>query len=169
MKYKIIFSSLVFSVFIPFQSQAFHQITEVLPSNKILICRDYNEVRSGQKVEVYKMKFSHNREGRELEKANEYNLPEVGKKIDLYHKDIHRNGRLLFRTHEEKLGSAIIIEPNLTGEKRLNFQVENGKMKKMIESETLINEKEAAQLEKNCIVAQPDSGIDLKEVQTIVY
>ncbi|GEM_PF-816867 len=169
MKYKIILSSLILSSLIPLQSRAFHQITEILPSNKILICRDYNEVRTGQKVEVYKMKFSHNRQGRELEKATEYNLPEVGKKIDLYHKEIHRNGRMLFNLHEKKLGSAVIVEPKLIGEKLVNFQVENGKIKKMLESETLINEKEAAQLEKNCIVAQPETGIDLKEVQTIVY
>jgi len=169
MMYKIIFSSLVFSVFIPLQSQAFHQITEILPSNKILICRDYNEVRTGQKVEVYKMKFSHNREGRELEKANEYDLPAVGNKIDLYHKEIHRNGRFLFNTHEKKLGSAVIVEPNLSGEEIVNLQVENGKMKKISVGETMISEKEAVQLEKNCIVAQPDLGIDLKEVQTIVY
>lgn len=168
MKSKIVLNSLVLSLLFPFKSQAFHQITEILPSNKILICRDYNEVRNGQKVEAYSMKLSHNREGRELEKANEYILPEIGKKIELYHKDIHRNGRLLFNTHEEKMGSAVIIEPNLIGERRVSFEV-YGKMKNMAESETLISEKEAENIAKNCIVAQPDPGVDLKKVQSIVY
>lgn len=154
---------------IPFQSQAFHQITEILQSNKILICRDYNEIRTGQNVEVYKMTFSRNRAGRELEKTNEYILPEVGKKIDLYHKEIHRNGRFLFSTHEQKLGTASVVEPNLLGEKRNVFKVDQGKMKSIIEKEELIGEKEAEKLARNCIIAQPDSIIDLKDVQTIIY
>lgn len=169
MKNSIVLTTLVFCMIIPLHSQAFHQITEVLQSNKILICRDYNEIRTGRNVEVYKMTFSRNRAGRELEKTNEYILPEVGKKIDLYHKEIHRNGRFLFSTHELKLGTATVVEPDLVGEIRNIIEVDQGKMKSMIKKEEIIGEKEAEKLTKNCIVALSDSIIDLKDVQTIVY
>lgn len=54
------------------------------------------------------MKFPHIRVGRELEKTNEYFLPNVGEKIDLYHKHTHRNGRFLFSSHEQKIGEGSV-------------------------------------------------------------
>jgi hypothetical protein len=41
-------------IFSSSNANAFHKVTEILPCGKLLICKDYNQVRNGNSVVEYK-------------------------------------------------------------------------------------------------------------------
>lgn len=154
---------------LPLNLYAFHAITDVLPSNKILVCKDYDQVRNGKKVEVYKLKFATSRSSRELVKTDEFELPSEGQKIELFHKEFHFKGKSLPKFHEEKKGTATVIAPKLAGEKRNILEISDRKSARAVEKTIVITSQEEAEIAKKCFVALPDDQINLKDVNSIAF
>ena len=154
--------------FVSLNLYAFHAVTEVLPSNKILVCKDNDQIRTGRKVEVYKLRFSNSRNNRELVKSDEFSLPDIGQKIELYHKEFHFKGRVLPKFHAEKKGTATVLPTKLEGEKRFVVELGN-KQDRVVEKFQIISAKDEEEISKKCIVASPDSEINLKEVNSIAF
>lgn len=162
-------SLLTLANLLPLNLYAFHAITEVLPSNKIIVCKDRDQIRNGQKVEVYKLKFSTSRSGRELVKSNEFLLPSEGQKIELFHREFHREGRVLFKYHDEKRGTGTVIAPKLAGEKKNIIEITGKKMEQPFLKTDVITPQEEAEIAKKCFVVLPDNEINLKEINSISF
>ncbi|MBC7539336.1 MAG: hypothetical protein H7281_10985 [Bacteriovorax sp.] len=163
-------SALLLSLFsfLPAKSFAFHSVTEILPDNKILICKDFNQVRVGNKVEIYSKKLPHSRGGIELVKADELTLPSEGQKVDLYHREFHRIGKRL-KYHDEKISSATVISLKLEGKDRKILAKGNSRSSMLSEKNKKISGDEAVVLQKNCIVVSPDNNIKINELSTVVF
>ncbi|MBY0414174.1 MAG: hypothetical protein K2Q18_08410 [Bdellovibrionales bacterium] len=162
-------SLLVLTNLLPQNLYAFHAITEVLPSNKIIVCKDSDQVRTGKKVEVYKLKFATSKSSRELVKTDEFELPSEGQKIELFHKEFHFKGKALPKFHDEKKGTATVIAPKLAGEKRNVFEVGNNKSERAVEKTVDITSQDEAEIAKKCFVAITDDQVNLKDVNSIAF
>ncbi|AUN97653.1 hypothetical protein C0V70_05895 [Bacteriovorax stolpii] len=153
----------------PVSSYGFHRISETLPSNKILICKDYDQVKTDQKIEVYTKRFSNSRSGRELVKTDEFMLPKEGQVISLHHNEFHSTGKFFPKTHTELLGTATVVSPKLVGESRVVNLIPKGK-RETIETKTqIITEQDEANIVKNCFVAVPDKTIKIKDVTSVSF
>jgi hypothetical protein len=148
MKNFAIVSVLALSSFLPLNLYAFHAVTEILLSNKIIVCKDSDQVRKGNKVEVYKLKMRTRDMSRSIEKTSEFTIPSEGQKIELFHKEFHFKGKLIPKMHNEKRGTA------------------TGKVTEQLEKITL---EEEAEIAKKCFVAVPDTQINLKDVGSIAF
>lgn len=162
---------LSFFYFLPTKSYAFHSVSEILPDNKILICKDFNQVKIGNKIEVYTRNLSNSRRGIELVKADGFTLPSEGQKIDLYHREFHLSGKKFpkYKYHDEKLGSATIISLNLEGKDRKTLVKDNSRKSKLSEKVERISNEEALKLQKNCIIASPDNNLKINELSSVVF
>lgn len=162
-------SLLVLSNLLPQNLYAFHAVTEVLPSNKIIVCKDADQVLKGKKVEVYKLKLGTKENSRGLEKVNDFIIPSEGQKVELFHKEFHFKGKLLPKYHDDKRGTATVIAPKLVGEERKIIEQGDHKSDKMVETMVKITSEEEAEIAKKCFVALPDNSIDLKDISSIAF
>lgn len=172
MQSKIIQNSIVLAILVtvlPTKLYAFHTITEVLSNNKIIICKDYDQVRTDQKVEVYTKRFSNNRSGRELVKTEEFTLPKEGEKITLHHNELHLKSKFFPTKHSVTLGTATVVNTKLAGESRIVKQVAKGKTGKVERKSEVITEQDEINISKNCFVAVPDKEIKFKDVTSISF
>lgn len=153
----------------PISSYGFHRISEILPSNKILVCRDYDEVKTDQKIEVYVKRYSNRRGINELIKTDEFMLPKEGQVINLHHSEFQSVGKKTQKTHTDLLGTATVVSPKIIGESRVVNIVSPGK-RGAIETKTqIITAKDEANIIKNCIVAMPDKAIKIKDVTSVSF
>ena len=172
MRSKIIKNSFLLAFLVtvlPSNLYAFHTITEVLNNNKLIICKDYDQVKTDQKVEVYKRKFSNSRRGRELEKTDEFTLPKLGQQITLHHNELHSTSKFLPIRHTEILGTATVVNTKIAGESRIVRQVPKNKQESVERKTEIITEQDEAKISKNCFVAVPDKEIKLKDVTSISF
>jgi hypothetical protein len=169
MKNFAIVSVLALSSFLPLNLYAFHAVTEILLSNKIIVCKDSDQVRKGNKVEVYKLKMRTRDMSRSIEKTSEFTIPSEGQKIELFHKEFHFKGKLIPKMHNEKRGTATVVAPKVAGEERHAIKVSDGKSGKVTEQLEKITLEEEAEIAKKCFVAVPDTQINLKDVGSIAF
>jgi hypothetical protein len=148
-----IFSSSVF---------AFNSVTEILPSGKLLICKESGQVRKGNIVEVYTKEDPRSRSNKKTIKTSEIKLPEVGQKVKLTHKDFHPKGKNSVY-HTEELGTAVVSGESLEGEDRVTYALDNSRYSRRIEKKIKISKEEAMNIQKDCLVAVPENGLVLKE------
>ena len=160
MKTKLAIISVISLISLP--SFAFYSVTEVLPSGKILICKESGQVKKGDVVEVFKRADSKSSSDYSTVKSHEFKLPSIGQKVTLTHKDFHPLGRKS-AYHTEELGSAIISGDTLEGEERIVHSLDNTRQSKRITTTTKISKEEAHELQKNCLVAIPENGLKIKE------
>ncbi|MEA9358486.1 hypothetical protein SHI21_19775 [Bacteriovorax sp. PP10] len=154
---------------LPTNLYAFHTITEILNNNKLIICKDYDQVKTDQKVEVYTRKFSNNRRGTELEKTEEFILPKAGQQITLHHNELHSTSKFFPTTHTEILGTATVVNTKIAGEARVVKQVSKNKRETVERKTEIITEQDEAKILKNCFVAVLDKEIKLKDVTSISF
>ncbi|MBC7427586.1 MAG: hypothetical protein H7336_03175 [Bacteriovorax sp.] len=155
--------------FLSTKTYAFHRVTEILPEKNLLICKDSNQVKVGNKVEIYAKRLPNSRNNLEMVKASELTLPAEGQKIDLYHREFHFSGKILSKYHDEKIGSATVIALDLAGKERkylVQGKLRSSKMEEKIEK---LTSEEALKLKNNCILATPDQNTDITELTSIVF
>lgn len=172
MQSNIIKSSFVMTFLLtvlPTNLYAFHTITEILNNSKIVICKDYDQVKTDQKVEVYTRRFSNDRKGRELVKTEEFILPKEGEKVTLHHNELHSDSKFFPTKHTVILGTATVINSKLTGESRVVNQVPKNKLGIIERKSEIITEQEADKISKNCFVAVLDKEIKLKDVTSVSF
>ena len=69
------------------EANAFHKVTEILPSGKLLICKDSNQIRNGNSVVVYKKRIPANRKNnQDFNNRETITLLETSQEIVLSHK-----------------------------------------------------------------------------------
>lgn len=147
---------------------AFDSVTEVLPSGKILICKNADQVRSGESVENHKRSDAKSSSDFSMEKASEFKLPKVGQKLKLTHKDFHSKGKHSVY-HTEELGTAIVSGESLEGEERFSYSLDKSRHSRRVETKSKISKDEAMEIAQNCLVAIPENGLKLKERASVSW
>ncbi len=97
-------------------SVAFDHVSEVLPSGKILICKESDQVRNGESVENFRLKNFSSKFDKSKVKVNEFKLPLVGDKIKIFRITNLRKNKFETVSLNSEVGEAIVIEPNLKDE-----------------------------------------------------
>lgn len=163
-------SALVVSTILlfPLSSFAFHTVSE-LPEGKLMVCKHFNQIVKGNKVEVYKLDQTKNRGTRLGIQKDEFDLPQVGAKVDLYHREFHDNGKKSSKYHDLKLGSGSVVNFDFAG-KQINSIVTSDKKRSTtaIKNEN-ISDEEAKKLHKDCIVIQPDDQLKIDDITSVVF
>ena len=148
---------------------AFHAVTEILPNGKLLVCKDYNQVKKGELVEVYTRVDSKSLSDFSLKKTSEFKLPASGQKIKLTHKDFHQNGKKSSR-HEEVLGVATVSYENLEGEKRSSgLERSKSRFSKINSSTHVITKEEALKIQDECFVGIISDGVKINELASVSW
>ena len=143
----------LFIVFSSFNAVAFDHVSDVLPSGKIIICKNSDQVRNGDVVESYKLKNPSSRTDKTKVKINEFKLPAVGEKVKIIHTSVVRKNKsdLSFVNSED--GEAIVIEPNLTNELRTQITYPYRAIHQ--ETQVAFTQEEMERVRNECIVASP--------------
>lgn len=164
-------SALVLSslLIFPLSVFAFHSVSEILPEGKILVCKDFNQIINGNKVEVYKLDQTKNRGARLGIQMEEFEFPQNGAKVKLYHRDFHYNGKKLSKYDDQNLGTGTVINYDLSGKEisKITSLDKNNSFPKM--KKVLITEDEAEKYHKNCIVIQPDDQLNTNEITSVEF
>lgn len=163
-------SALVVSTILlfPFSSYAFHTVNEVLPDGNLMVCKHFNQVIKDNKVEVYKLDQTKNRGVRQGIQIDEFQLPQVGAKVELFHKEFHDNGKKLSKYHNLKVGSGIVVDYNLAGKEISAIESSDNNRSSIAIKNVKISDVESKKLHSNCIVIQPEEKL-LPEVITSVH
>jgi hypothetical protein len=167
---KLILSLSILAVILfPLSVFAFHAITKKLTSNKILVCKDFNQVKNGNKVEVYKLRIGTKDLNRGLERTSEFILPSEGQKVELLHQELHLNGKRLPNYHDVKRRTATVIESKLAGEEYKVLKTCDNKPDKSEIGLVKISPEQEAEFANKCFVASPNGEIDLKDINSIAF
>lgn len=165
---KILLSAITFITFAS-NSYAFHAVTEILPSGKLLICKDYEQVKKGELVEVYSRVDSKSLSDFSLKKTSEFKLPSAGQKIKLNHKDFHQNGKKSTH-HEEALGVAVVSYESLEGQERSSgLALGKSRFSKATAATHTISKEEALKIQDECFVAIPSEGLKINEKASVSW
>ncbi len=146
----------VFGLFIIFSSLsavAFDHVSEVLPSGKIIICKNSDQVRKGDVVENYRLKNFSSKFDKTKVKVDEFKLPAIGDKVKIIHSTVVRKNRLESSFVNSEDGEAIVIEPNLTNELRTQITYPYRAIHK--ETQVAFTQDELERVKNECIVASP--------------
>lgn len=134
-----------------FYANAFHAVTEVLPSGKVLICKDFNQEVKGNIIETYRLKNPGSKTDKALIKIKEQKLPSVGEKILFSRQELIQKNKLLKEINDIPVGEGEVLDSNLLGELKtvINYRNRAAFLQKKRIS---INEKEAKKIASECIV-----------------
>lgn len=147
-------------VFLSFNANAFHAVTETLPGGQLLICKDYGQVKKGNTVENYARVGPKNGQNKTVKK-NEFTIPPIGSQIGLYHIDFHFKLKLSNTYHEKKLGTAIIVDAQtLIGAERAE---------KSREEKSIISKEDVMEIDNNCVVAIAEHDLVVDEKAAVVW
>lgn len=155
--------------FLPMKTFAFHNVTEILSDNTLLVCRDADQVRNGDKIEEYAERISGSKRHNDLVKVKEFDLPKVGQKVELVHNEFGLNEKRPRIIRGEKIGVGTITLLNLEGKSRKTIEIGDSKSSRIIEKNKEISKSDALEIQKNCIGVIPDAGVRIKEVSSIIF
>ncbi|AUN98420.1 hypothetical protein DOM21_09070 [Bacteriovorax stolpii] len=160
-------TTLVFS----FNAYSFHAVSEILPSGKILICQDFNQIKKGGIVEVYERFRTDTDRNVKMVKMREITLPKAGEKVKLTHSDFHQVGTTSVNEyHSEESGSATIVSSEtLLGEKRLVRKAPDERARPNFNQTYEITKKDIELIEQKCLVAIPDNGLNVDELKKVSW
>lgn len=157
-------------LFVSMNVNAFHAVTEILPSGEMLICKDFGQVKKNNIVESHVRVLPMSQHNKRTVKKDEFTLPAVGKKIGLYHRDFHLKRKTLNEFHEVKIGSATIVETkSIVGLTRIKKVISPLKSRLMTEEKIEITNDEALTIDQNCIVAIADKGLVVDELAAVTW
>jgi hypothetical protein len=140
---------------------SYHKISEVLTSNKIVICKNFYENIIGNKLEV--MHEVHAKlPVKKYYKKSESELPNVGQLVNLYQQKVFssqgRNRKTVFTN--ELIGNATISNESIIGDKYFITELQHDRRMKILTKEIVINKEGATKIKEACLVAIPN--IELK-------
>ena len=151
-------------------ANAIHKVTEILPSGKLLICKDRNQVRNGNSVVTYNKRFPLNRKNNPDLISNEFiTLPEIGQEIVLSHKEFHIDKSILPQYHSVEIGKAVIISASLIGEDRVVPLVQKNKNNEEKTMLITITQAESESILKDCLVAETKDNFILDELALVSW
>lgn len=165
MKLKMTMAAL--STLVTFNAYSFHAVNEILPSGKLLVCQDFNQIKNGGMVEVYEKFRTDTDRNVKMVKMREMTLPKVGEKVKLTHSDFHQVGTTSVNEyHTEESGVATVIEAkSLLGEKRFVRSAPNEYKGYDFNQTSVIEQKDVDSIDKKCFVLNPDEKVtELKKV-----
>ncbi len=154
-----------------FNTYAFHAVSEILPSGKLLVCKDYNQVKNGDTVEIYERFRTDTDRNVKMVKMREMALPKVGEKIKLTHSDFHQIGTTSVNEyHSEDSGYATVIAASsLVGEKRYVRKAPNEKKNTNFNQTYELTKSDVEGIEKKCFVAWPENGAIFTELKKVSW
>ena len=151
-------------------ANAIHKVTEILPSGKLLICKDRNQVRNGNSVVIYNKRFPLNRKNNPDLNSKEFiTLPEIGQEIVLSHKEFHNDKSIFPKYHSVEIGKAVIISASLIGEDRVVPLVQKNKKNKEKTMLRTITQAESESILKDCLVAETKDNFILDELALVSW
>lgn len=151
-------------------ANAFHKVTEILPSGKLLICKDYNQIRNGSSVATYKRRIPANKKNDQYFDNKEFMaLPKIGQKINLTHKEFHHDGKIFPEYHSVEIGKAVIISASLLGEDRVVATTKKNKNLKENPDFKAITLAESESILKDCLVAETEDNLKLDELASVSW
>jgi hypothetical protein len=151
----------------PLSSFAFHSASK-LPEGEIMVCKHFNQIVKGNKVEVYQLNQTKSRGTRLGIQKDEFDLPQVGTKVDLYHREFHDNGKRLSKYHDLRLGSGTIVNYDFAG-KELSSRTTSNKKRSSVMDKVKVSDEEAKKLHKDCIVIRPDEQLKVDDITSVVF
>lgn len=157
----------LFFILFSFDSFAFDRVSDTLPSGKIIICKNTDQVRIGNVVENYKLKNPSNRFDKTKIKINEFKLPSVGDKIKITRSDNVRKNRFESVFVNSDVGEAVIVEPILTNELRTLITYPGGGIH--IENQVAFTDSEIERVKNDCLVASPVNSAKFKNLDIVKF
>jgi hypothetical protein len=148
--YKIIGLILATSSFNVF---SFEHVSDVLPSGKIIICKNSDQERKGDIVENYRLKNFSSKTDETKIKVDEFKLPAIGDKIKIIRSTLVRKNKLESNFVNSEVGEAVVIEPNLTNELRTQITYQYRAIHQ--ETQVAFTKEEMERVKNDCIVASP--------------
>ncbi len=136
-----------------FSAIAFDHVSEVLPSGKIIICKNSDQVRKGDIVENYRLKNFSSRFDKTKVKVDEFKLPSIGDKFKIIHSLVARKNKSESSFVNSEDGEAVVIEPNLTNELRTKITYPYRGVHE--ETQVAFTQEEMERVKNECIVASP--------------
>lgn len=143
----------LFLVILSFGAVAFDHVSEVLPSGKIIICKNLDQVRNGDIVENYRLKNTSSRFDKTKVKVDEFKLPAIGDKMKIIHTSVVRKNKSESNFVNSEDGEAVVIEPNLTNELRTKITYPYRGVHE--ETQVSFTQEEIERVKNECIVASP--------------
>lgn len=136
--------------FISVEARAFHAVSEILPGGQLLICKDFGQVKKGSAG------------------SDKIILPNIGQTINLYHRDFHIKRKVSSEFHEQKLGTASVVDAStLIGQERMIKNSPKVKSQKFNPQKAVITKEDAVEIERDCIVAVTENKLDLDELASV--
>lgn len=161
---------LVLSTLLSFESAfAFHEVTSVLSSGKLLICQDANQIKKGGIVEQYSAGDHPSRMKREYKKVSEFQLPEVGRQLVLSRTSLETSGKMKKDLIKEKIGTAVVVDTPLENEERVEKVFTNSKFLKFEDKTVKISKQEEQDIKSKCIIAVPENGLKINEHASVSW
>jgi hypothetical protein len=148
--YKIIGLILVTTSFNAF---SFDHVSDVLPSGKIIICKNSDQERKGDIVENYRLKNFSSKMDKSKVQIDEFKLPAIGEKIKIIRSTLIRKNKLESSFVHSEIGEALVIEPNLTNELRTQIKYPFRAIHE--ETQVAFTQTEVESIKAECIVASP--------------
>lgn len=138
---------------VSFNAFSFDHVSDVLPSGKIIICKNTDQEKKGDVVENYRLKNFSSKFDKTRIKIDEFKLPAVGDKVKIVRSTLVRKNRLESNFVHTEVGEAVVVEPNLTNELRTKITYPY----KAIHQETQVafTQEEMERVKNDCIVASP--------------
>ena len=136
-----------------FNAFSFEHVSDVLPSGKIIICKNSDQERKGDIVENYRLKNSSSRTDKSKVKIGEFKLPAIGDKIKISRSTVVRRNKLETNVVNSEVGEAVVIEPNLTNELRTQVTFPYRGIPEKIE--VAFTQAELERIKNECIVGSP--------------
>lgn len=150
-----------------FNAFSFDHVTDVLPSGKIIICKNSDQERKGEIVENYRLKNSSSRTDKSKVKTGEFKLPAIGDKIKIIRSSIVRKNKLESNVVNSEVGEAVIIEPNLTNELRTQVTFPYRGIPEKIE--VAFSQSELERIKNDCIVASPVGSVKFENRDLVKF
>lgn len=148
--YKIIGLILAFSSFNAF---SFEHVSDVLPSGKIIICKNSDQERKGDIVENYRLKNPSNRFDKSMVKVSEFKLPAIGDKVKIIRSNLVRKNKIESNFVNTEVGDAVVVEANLNNELRTKITYPFRGIHE--EAQVAFTPEEIERVKNDCIVASP--------------
>lgn len=127
---------------------AAQRVSEVLPSGKILICK-----------ELGKSTYPHSKT-ESVTGNSAMILPAIGTKVSLSESHSSTSTAIIStKVTLTEIGTATVVEANLEGEDRVKTIPSKSKNGRSAKTTVKITSDEAARIASNCVVAKPDSDL----------
>jgi hypothetical protein len=157
-------------LFVSSNGYAYHEISEILNDNKIIVCRNHDEEIVGNKL-IIKKEISSRSPNKRYVISSEHVLPKNGENLNLYHRQVvftqGRNKKIEF--FNDFIGTATITDKSIVGDKYITYIIQHSRQVKVISKEIIINAEDAIKIKNNCLVAIPNFQLNSKDQISVVF